>query len=130
MLLITGSVAFITLFEPRDRFGGRYDRLVGVSRIGGSSRLAPDKQTDHDEEGCKEYFCHNALSLMCVGVMGNYSQQTALKLRAQSARASQAVSVGESKRGLVFIRVMLALHFLVDKNKELCRSRMRPCQMP
>jgi hypothetical protein len=64
VLEITGGVASIALFQSGHRFGGRYDRLVGVGRIGGAGKLVAGKYTSRKNDECKVCLCHNVLSFM------------------------------------------------------------------
>ena len=66
MLRIASGVAFITLFEPGDRFSGRYDRLVGVSRIAGAGKLIVTNYTKQNQEERNVCLCHYVLSFLFV----------------------------------------------------------------
>jgi hypothetical protein len=64
MLRVSPRVSSIALFKPGDRFGGRYDRLVGMGWIGGAGKLVAAKYTNRENEECKVCLCHNVLSFM------------------------------------------------------------------
>ncbi|PYL40076.1 MAG: hypothetical protein DMF34_02380 [Verrucomicrobia bacterium] len=66
MLRIASRVAFIALFEPGDRFSGRYDRLVGVSQIAGAGKLVVANYTKQGQEEWKVCLCHDLLSFLFV----------------------------------------------------------------
>src|SRR6266705_861321 len=68
MLLIAACVASIALFQSGHRFGGRYDRLVGMGRIGGAGKLLAAKKTSRENEECKVCLCHNIFSFTCVSI--------------------------------------------------------------
>ena len=59
MLRISRSETSIAFFEPGHRFGGRHDRLIWMSRIGGSGKLFADTETCRDEQKREEFLCHN-----------------------------------------------------------------------
>ncbi len=58
MLQIAARITAIAFLELRDCFGRSYRRLVRVSRISGSGKLACAKQTDYDEARCDYCFLH------------------------------------------------------------------------
>jgi hypothetical protein len=68
MLRIAVHVASIAVFQPRDCFGGRHDRLVGMGRIGSAGKLLAAKHTSHENDECKVFLCHNIFSFTCVSI--------------------------------------------------------------
>jgi hypothetical protein len=66
VLEITGGVASIALFQSGHRFGGRYDRLVGVGRIGGAGKLVAIKYACREDEECKVCLYHNIFCFIYV----------------------------------------------------------------
>jgi hypothetical protein len=58
-VLLTARVASIAFFQPGYRFGGRYDRLVGVGRIGGAGKLIAAKYACREDKECKVCLYHN-----------------------------------------------------------------------
>jgi hypothetical protein len=66
MLRVSPRVSSIALFKPGHRFGGRYDRLVGMGWIGGAGKLVAAKYTSRENEECKVCLCHNVLCFIYV----------------------------------------------------------------
>jgi hypothetical protein len=48
MLQISGGESAISFFQARDRLGRGNNRLIGMSRISSSAKLASATQTDRD----------------------------------------------------------------------------------
>jgi hypothetical protein len=68
MLLIAARVASIALFQPRDCFSGRHDRLVGMGRIRGAGKLLAAKYASRENDEGKVCLCHNISSFTCVSI--------------------------------------------------------------
>ena len=58
--LLDASIAF---FEPGDRFGWRYDRLISVGRMAGVGNLAAADYACRENEECNACLCHKCFSL-------------------------------------------------------------------
>jgi hypothetical protein len=66
MLRVSPRVSSIALFKPGDRFGGRYDRLVGMGWIGGAGKLVAANYACREDKECKVCLYHNIFSFTCV----------------------------------------------------------------